>query len=484
MKTAELVIVPSPAIGHLISSVEMAKLLVDQDDRISVTVLVLKYPWDTQITSYTKSLSKSLNPRLKFVMPTEEQSPSLPPEFKSSYWYEFIDSHMGQLRDILCEISRSEKTQVAGVVVDMLCTSMIDVANEFGVPSYVYYTTGAAFLGLVLHLQSLRDDFNEDITEYKDKEVDLCVPTYINPVPASVFPGVMFDKDGCKLFLNQAKRYRETKGIIINTFLELESHAVQALSKDSNIPPVYTIGPLLNLKSEGVESQESDELMILKWLDHQPNLSVVFLCFGSYGAFSVEQVKEIAHALESSGQRFLWSLRRPPTEGKIELPGEFQNFEQVMPEGFLERTSDTGRVIGWAPQMAVLSHPAVGGFVSHCGWNSILESVWYGVPMAAWPIYSEQQVNAFELVKDLKMAVEIKMDYRIDQHFQMKSSEMVNADGIEDGIRCLMDPENEMRNKVKEMKKISRLALAQALKEEGGSSYTSLRCFINNVVNP
>lgn len=189
-------------------------------------------------------------------------------------------------------------------------------------------------------------------------------------------------------------------------------------------------------------------------------------------------MKEIANAIERSGQRFLWSLRRPPGEGKIESPKEYDNFEHVLPEGFLNRTSEIGKVMGWAPQVTVLSHPAVGGFVSHCGWNSTLESIWYGVPMATWPLYAEQQVNAFKMVKELEMAVEVKMDYRKDfPYAEGVSSEILGADLIQESIKSLMDPQNEIRQKVMEMKEKSRMAL-----KEGGSSYSSLQCFVRNLL--
>jgi len=183
-------------------------------------------------------------------------------------------------------------------------------------------------------------------------------------------------------------------------------------------------------------------------------------------------VKEIAVAIERSGQRFLWSLRRPPPKGKMEYPKEYENPEEVLPEGFLERTSSIGKVIGWAPQTAVLSHPSVGGFVSHCGWNSTLESIWFGVPIAAWPIDAEQQLNAFQLLVDLGMAAEIKMDYQTNM--RPGGREMfVTAGEIESGIRRVMS-DGEIKKKVKTMKEKSRMAVSNE-----GSSYEAIRRFID-----
>ncbi|KAG8387079.1 hypothetical protein BUALT_Bualt03G0216000 [Buddleja alternifolia] len=268
------------------------------------------------------------------------------------------------------------------------------------------------------------------------------------------------------------RRFREAKGIIINTFVEFESHAIASLSDDKRIPPVYPVGPVLHAWGEEVDQTKHKYEEIIAWLDGQPDSSVVFLCFGSSGCFEGDQVKEIAVALERSGCQFLWSLRKPPPKEKMEFAGEYENAEEVLPEGFLDRTVGVGKVIGWAPQMAILSHLAVGGFISHCGWNSTLESIWCGVPMAVWPLAAEQQANAFQLVKDFEMAVEIKMDYRKD------SDVIVGAEKIERAIKELMDPDNDIRVKVRALKEKSRITLT-----EGESSYNFLGRLIDNVMD-
>ncbi|XP_027171929.1 anthocyanidin 3-O-glucosyltransferase 2-like [Coffea eugenioides] len=474
MKKPELVFIPSPGMGHLGSTVELAKLLIDRNEHLSITVLITKFPFETKVGSSTDSQTETSDSRIRFLELKKDESASQTAS-SNLFMYQLIEDHKSSARDVLAEISNSASSDLAGVLIDMFCSSMIDVAKEFGVPSYVFYTSGAAMLGLILHLQSLRDDFGEDVTNYENSKVELPVPTFINPVPVKVLPSRLFDKEGGgNMFLNLAKRYRETKGIVINSFLELESHAIQVLSNDKTIPPVYPVGPILNLKGSDGQNQETE--MIMKWLDIQPDSSVVFLCFGSGGCFDGYQVKEIAYALERSGYRFLWSLRRPPPKGKFEFPGDYENLEEVLPEGFLERTAEVGKVIGWAPQAAVLSHPAVGGFVSHCGWNSTLESVWYGVPTATWPLYAEQQVNAFQMLKDVGMAVEIKMDFK--NTFREPSTAIVAADLIEKAIKHLMDPENEIRKKVTEMKEKSRLTL-----NGGGSSSASLGRFLDAVID-
>ncbi|CAN4100328.1 unnamed protein product [Withania somnifera] len=475
-KKIELMFIPSPGIGHLVSTVEMAKLLIIREKYLSITVLIIQLPNDNKLSSYIQSVT-NFSSHLKFIqLPQDESVLQL---LKSNLFPLFIAAHKPAVRDAVAEILNSQSDiTLAGIVIDLFCTSMIDVANEFELPTYVFYTCGAAPLGLQFHVQTLSDEFNRDVTSYKDDpEAELSVTTYSNPFPAKCLPSVVLDKEkGSTMFLEITRRLLETKGIMINTFLELDSHAINSLSQDKNIPPVYPVGPVLNLNNVQGDNLGSTDQNIMKWLDDQPPSSVVFLCFGSGGSFKIEQVKEIAYALENSGCRFLWSLRQPPEKDQ-RLPSDYENFEEVLPEGFLQRIQGIGKVIGWAPQLAILSHKAVGGFVSHCGWNSTLESIYFGVPMATWPMYAEQQANAFQLVRDLGMAVEIKMDYRKDPRMATGQEFIVKAQEIEKGIRELMDSENKIRMKVKEMKEKSRAAIM-----EGGSSYTSIGGFIQSIM--
>ncbi|XP_030456231.2 anthocyanidin 3-O-glucosyltransferase 2-like [Syzygium oleosum] len=479
MTYAELVFIPSPGMGHLISMVEMAKLLVDRDPCLSATVLVMKLPIDSEVDLYTKSLATSVAAtRIRFVhLPRVNTDTKIS---SGNFLTHFMESNKPHVKQAVANLADSTGStrRFAGFVNDMFCTTMIDLADEFGVPSYVFFTSSTAFLGLMLHLQSLQDEQHVDITKFKDSVAELDFPSFRNPLPAKVLPSVVLAKEAVQPFLEHAKRIRAIKGIIINTFDELEPHALGSLA-DLGAPMVYPVGPILNLKGETKKKADGGCRGgdIIEWLDKQPPSSVVFLCFGSGGSFSVDQVKEMACALERSGHHFLWSLRRPPPKGKFDLPHDYMDPAEVLPEGFLDRTAGVGKVIGWAPQAAVLAHSAIGGFVSHCGWNSTLESIWFGVAVATWPLYAEQQFNAFELVVELGLAVEIKMDYRRD--FRMESDFVVTAEEIEGGIRKLMeDVGSERRKEVKEVSEKSRRALV-----EGGSSYLSLGRLIEDIWN-
>ncbi|XP_060179444.1 putative UDP-glucose flavonoid 3-O-glucosyltransferase 3 [Lycium barbarum] len=363
----------------------------------------------------------------------------------------------------------------------MCCTSMIDIANEFNVPSYIYFASNTAFLGLCLHFETLRNEQNLDTSKYLNSNEALSIPTFKNLCPANVVPKHMLDSRlASTLFFDGIRRFKDTKGIIINTFFELESFSLQALSDSKMVPKIYPVGPVVSFEKTGHCRNNSTETEgIIKWLDEQQDSSVVFLCFGSMGSFEAEQIREIATALEHCGHRFLWSLRRSPPKGKIDIPSNYNNYEEVLPQGFLEKTKEIGKIIGWAPQVAILSHPSIGGFVSHCGWNSVLESVHFGVPIATWPLYAEQQMNAFLMVKELGLAEQLKMDYVADFEGKNNQVDVVSAEEIEGCLLRLVvkSEENEVRKKVKEMKEKSRVAM-----EECGSSYNSIGLLIKDVI--
>ncbi|CAH8362966.1 unnamed protein product [Eruca vesicaria subsp. sativa] len=152
----------------------------------------------------------------------------------------------------------------------------------------------------------------------------------------------------------------------------------------------------------------------------------------------------MAVALDRSGYRFLWSLRASPNILTEELD-DYANLEEILPEGFLDQTSDRGKVIGWAPQVVVLAKPAIGGFVTHFEWISMLESLWFGVPMVMWPLYAEQKVNAFEMVEEMGLAVGIQRFIKGD--LLEGEMETVTAEELKRAIRSVMEEDSDVRNR-------------------------------------
>ncbi|TMW81094.1 hypothetical protein EJD97_012042 [Solanum chilense] len=482
-KLAELILIPSPAMGHVAQMLELAKLFINRNYQLSITVLIMKLPHyiDPVSGPFVDSvIDSSSSERLRFVeLPPVDPTPEWSSKTRGHFVNRLVQTQKSRIREFFT--SQRGGVKLAGFVVDMLCTPLMDVAEEFGISSYVFFTSPAAFLGLMIHFQFLEDECSRDVSSFKNSDGTalLSFPSYAYPVPTNVLPMVLVDRDTwLGRFLDFARGYRKAKGIIINTFAELEVYALDAynnnhLSRSEQahpLPSIYPIGPILNQSKSQSESEEAE---ITNWLDKQPPNSVVLLCFGSQGSLPTDQVKQIAIALDNIGYRFLWSLRRPPQINNAQFPGEYTSYSEILPEGFLKRTEKKGKVVGWVPQLKVLSHEAIGGFVSHCGWNSILESLWYGVPIATWPLHSEQQVNAFQLVKEIGVAVEITLDYCE----RNKDQAIVTAEAIENGISKLMETNSAVKHEAMMMKEKSRASV-----REGGSSYLAFSKLINELL--
>lgn len=468
-RQVEVAFVAKPGIGNLVPAVEFARRLANHDPRFRSTVLVITDPHQPIVSSYVDSLSSSSSGGggLRFVhLPMAD--PPRPGEYQSTLAHIslHIANHAPLVKEALLEL-RSTGVRVAALFLDMFTVPMADVASELGIPHYLFFASPASFLGFTLYLL---DPEAREAIESEDMTIDLPVPSFVSSLPKRVLPSsVLNGEDALAWWLAHAGRYGGTEGIVVNTFEELEVHALRAL-RASVSSPVYPVGPVIDLDGPVKwHPQRAEQEAIVQWLDKQPPASVVFLCFGSMGSLSTPQVKEIADGLERAGFRFLWSLREPP-RGKLENPTDYANVAQALPEGFLDRTAETGLVCGWVPQVTILAHKAIGGFVSHCGWNSILESLWYGVPTATWPVYSEQQMNAFQMVAELGLAVEIRLDYR-------EGSALVTAEELVKGLRHLMDSDGEVRSKVKEMRDKSRMAVT-----EHGSSHASMRRLVHELV--
>ncbi|KAL4578176.1 hypothetical protein LXL04_014295 [Taraxacum kok-saghyz] len=456
MRRAEVAIIASPSMGNLIPAVEFATHLIDHHlSPISVVILTISMPQRPLIDDYVQSRTSTQH--IRFIQ-LPHADPPPPDQYTSSIEFIslYIENHKPIIKQTLKQLSTTVSdlgpVPLVGLFVDMFCTSMIDVANDLDIPCYLFFSSPAANLGFVLHLATL--PATESFT------TELTVPGYANIVPSSVLPSFCINKNefGYSTFVRHALRYKETKGIIVNTFQELEPYALESLSSNfMDLPPVYPVGPIIDHAGPAKwHSNRSGHEKTIEWLDRQPECSVVFLCFGSMGTLTPAQVREIAIGLERAGYRFLWALREP-AKAKLKLPNDYEHIdESLFPDGFIDRTAEIGLVCGWVPQVTVLAHKAIGGFVSHCGWNSILESISYGVPIATWPLYGEQQMNAFEMVRELGLGVEIRLDSRD------KGGDLVLAGEVERGVRELMDGgDGVLRKKVKKMREKSNNVLME-----------------------
>lgn len=209
-----------------------------------------------------------------------------------------------------------------------------------------------------------------------------------------------------------------------------------------------------------------------EWLNSKEPNSVVYVCFGSLAPSFPTQVQEIALALEASGLDFIWAITKKLGKEKEEVEKEEL---ELLPKGFEERVKGKGLIIkGWAPQVSILDHEAVGGFLTHCGWNSILESISSGVPMATWPLFAEQFFNEKLDTDVLRVGVKVgsKVWNGMAKGIVLKRAE------IEVALTRVMVGEEalDMTNRANKLKEMAHKAV-----EEGGSSFCELNTLINEL---
>ncbi|CAN1749086.1 UDP-glycosyltransferase 71K2 [Linum perenne] len=464
--------IPIPAVGHIPPVVEFAKRLTGRNSQLSVTIVLIRTPFSPE-DSLTESCDSE---SIQFIRISE---PKLPPanSYSSSQTFitKFLNSQTEAVKEALEDrFAGDSSVSLVGFMVDILTTKMIDLGKELGVPSYLFFPSCAAFLGFLMDLPATG---HSPELAAGDPDGEMVYPSYAHRVANRLLPAAFLDGEDYRDAVGFTRKYAEVDGIVVNSFDKLESRALDLLD-DKTFPPVFPVGPVLNLKGHdtyGNTSSSSQKAMT--WLDAQPPKSVVFMCFGSLGSFSDAQLKEVAIGLEQAQHvRFLWVIRRKSSEKATLHSDDCEAALKPLGEGFLERTKDRVMVCGWLPQAAILSHNAIGGFMSHCGWNSTLESIWHAVPILAWPMYSEQQMNAFYLVRELGLAVELRADYRIwegDEDGEMS----VKGDEIARKIELVMDEESDVRKKVKEMSELGKSSLG-----EGGSSFDSMGRFIDLVI--
>ncbi|CAN1749095.1 UDP-glycosyltransferase 71K2 [Linum perenne] len=464
MTKSGLVMIPIPAVGHIPPVVEFAKRLTGRNSQLSVTIVLIRTPFSPEVDSFSDSLAETCDSEsIQFVRISE---PKLPPADSHtsvhSFFTKFLDSQTEAVKEALAErFSGDSSVSLVGFVVDILTTAMTGLGKELGVPSYLFFPSCAAFLGQLMDLPAT--GYSPELAA-GDPDGEIVYPSYAHPVPNRMLPEIILDGKGYRELMEHTRKYNEVDGIVVNSFDMLESRAFNGI-RTRKEPPIFSVGPVLDLKGHATSSSQK----AMTWLDAQPPKSVVFMCFGSLGSFSDAQLKEVAIGLEQAQHvRFLWVIRRKSSE-KATLHSD--DCEEPLGEEFLERTRGRVMVCVWLPQAVILSHNSIGGFMSHCGWNSTLESIWHGVPILAWPLYAEQQLNAFYLAKELGLAVELKADYRICEGDNVKGDEIARK------IELVMDEESDVRKKVKEMSELGKSSLG-----EGGSSFDSMGRFIDLVI--
>ncbi|XP_072967342.1 UDP-glycosyltransferase 76B1-like [Typha angustifolia] len=294
-------------------------------------------------------------------------------------------SCQASFRDILGELLSSEEESVACVIFDAHWYALQAVAKKLGVATMVLRTGNATSFNLFMAFPLLLEKGYLPIQESQlDAFVSELPPLRVKDLPRLMITTSL--ESYAELLARGVEQVRTSSGLILNTFDSIESSELDQIKRDLSIP-IYPIGPLhkLSTQAQTQSSLLAPDQSCMAWLDSQAPKSVIYVSFGSLAFMDPNELVEIAWGLANSGLPFLWVVRPNLVHGsdRIELPKWFE-----------EETHGRGRVVPWAPQPEVLSHPAVGGFWTHCGWNSTLEAICEGVPMLCRPFFGDQTGNA------------------------------------------------------------------------------------------
>ncbi|GJN18275.1 hypothetical protein PR202_gb05418 [Eleusine coracana subsp. coracana] len=355
------------------------------------------------------------------------------------------------------------------VVADSFFSWSVDAAAAHGVPRL-------AFLGTSLFARACSDSMlrNDPVGSAGSDDPDAVVALPGLPHRVELRRSQMMDPrkrpEHWTFFQRVNDADAQSFGEVFNSFRDLEpeylDHYTVTLGRRA-----WLVGPVA-LASKDVAVRGASELSpdadaCLKWLDTKPDGSVVYVSFGTLAHFSPAELRELARGLHLSGKNFVWVVGAAAADDA-----------EWMPDGFAEMLGDRGLIIrGWAPQMLVLSHAAVGGFVTHCGWNSTLEAVSAGVPMVTWPRCADQFYNEKLVVDLLKVGTGVGS---ADYASKLEERRVIAGEVVAEAIGKIMG-DGEEAAAVRERARVLGEKARRAV-EKGGSSYDDVGRLVDELM--
>ncbi|XP_030536068.2 UDP-glycosyltransferase 89B2-like [Rhodamnia argentea] len=390
-----LLVYPFGGSGHIIPLLDLTDRLLCRGVRVTALVTPFNYHLLLPLLSDHPSLFQPL------VIP----APDTPSLSENGLIVKILSMRYHHYPAVL-EWFRSHPSPPVAILSDFFLGWTRHLASELGVPHVVFSPSAAFSVSIEFSLwQNLPENGSDDensLVTFGDVPNS---PTYPWWQISHLFRKYR-EGDADMEFLRECWLANAGSwGVVFNTFMELERVYVDHMKGKFGPGRVWAVGPLLppmddavSLTSRGGSSSVPVE-EVLKWLDGREERSVVYVCFGSRTTLANDQMAALATALELSRVHFLWCVRET-ADGRV-LGGH-----GLLPDGFESRTAGRGLVIrGWAPQVMILRHRSVGGFLTHCGWNSVLEAISAGVAMLTWPMGADQYAGAKLLVDELGAAI-------------------------------------------------------------------------------
>ncbi|KAM7258949.1 hypothetical protein ACFE04_014690 [Oxalis oulophora] len=435
-----VVAVPYPGRGHVNPMMNLCKLLASKNTDILITLVVTE-EWLGLISSYRKPENITFA-TIPNVLPSEL--------VRGNNFPGFYAAVMSKMEVPFEKLLDKLEPPIAYIIADMELMWAIPVGNCRNIPVASLCTMSASALSIISHpaLHQHRDA----LIKFLDNGEELLtnIPG-ISTTNVTDLQMIFYEEDPfvLSLVLEFISRLPKAKYLLINSVYEIEQQAVDTLREIFDLL-IFPIGPAIPYFELEQNSSSTGNTYYLEWLDSQPKSSVLYVSLGSFLSVSSDQMNELSAGLQSSGVRYLWVAR-----------------------GELACLNETGLVVPWCDQLKVLCHPSVGGFWTHCGWNSTLEAVFAGVPMLTFPINYDQCPNSKKVVEEWKIGSRVKNRF--------ESASIVKREEIVELVQNFMDLEskrvNDMRNRAAGLQEICKQAVAQ-----DGSSQTNIMLFMNDML--
>ncbi|XP_051121976.1 UDP-glycosyltransferase 87A2-like [Andrographis paniculata] len=447
MTACHVVAVPYPGRGHVNPMLNLCKLLAG-DGRLLITVVV---------TEEWLRLLAAENPprRIRFaaipnVLPSEADRAADMPSFVAATQTKMEEP----LEKLLDRLDRP----VHFIIADTFLNWAVEFGNRRNIPVASLWAMPASVFAVFHHFDRLvrHGHHPADLSERGDERV-----SYVPGIPSirlADLPSIAFMADQRLLRLTRSifPNVSKAQFLLFTTIYGIESEVVDALQEEFPFP-IYTFGPAC-IPYSGLQTSAAADY--LAWLDAQPPNSVLYVSLGSFLSVSSRQMDEIAGGLKDSGVRFLWVAR-----------GEAARLQAACGDGDV---AGRGRVVAWCDQLRVLCHRAVGGFWTHCGWNSTMEAIFAGVPIIAFPIVMDQVTIRKHVVEDWRIGW--------DGRRGRLPSELQRREEIAGMVKEFMDSESADRRRMaaraKQVRKVATDAMA-----DGGSTNQNLTSFLNHILN-
>nr|ADE76226.1 unknown [Picea sitchensis]ADE76673.1 unknown [Picea sitchensis] len=447
------IIVPMPGQGHINPAMQLAKKLASKG--IAIT-FVLTQSWHNIITHAHSSAgvnafahARNLGLDIRLVAIPD----CLPGEFerwnKLHEFFQSLDNMESHVEELIKNLNQSNPTPVSCIVADTMLGWAVPLAKKLRLLSVSFWTQNVSVFSITYHSY---------LAERQAGSV-IHIPgvTHLQPADLPLWLKLSPDDVIARVVARCFQTVREADWVVANSFQGLEGHVVEALWEKMR---VYCVGPLLpsayldlsDPRDSVVGTSYRVEMDCTQWLDDKAPKSVIYVSFGSLLPMSITQIEEIAMGLKESDYNFIWVLRRPSNE--------CAEVSSMLPYGFLNETKQRGLVVPWCSQLKVLSHPSIGGFFSHCGWNSTLESIAFGLPMLGFPLGIEQFANCKLIADEWKIGLRLRSGD--------DTNGVIGRNEIAENVRRLMEGE-EMRRAAERLRDVVKMEV-----RKGGTSDSNL----------